>query len=72
MRSDMTESDALREEISRLAAAAEADPKTTSNLKSLAVQLWANFNDFAVEDLEDILRDEWRARGLPFNDNAEI
>ncbi|MEX2693077.1 hypothetical protein [Rhizobium mongolense] len=68
----MTESDALREEIYRPAAAAEADPETTSNLKSLAVQLWANFNDFAVEDLEDILRDEWRARGLPFNDNAEI
>ncbi|MGO8117028.1 hypothetical protein AB9F43_20900 [Rhizobium leguminosarum] len=68
----MTKSDALREEIYQLAAAAEADPETTSNLKSLAVQLWANFNDFAVEDLEDILRDEWRARGLPFNDNAEI
>ncbi|MBY3176536.1 hypothetical protein HFO27_18100 [Rhizobium leguminosarum] len=68
----MTENDALREEIYRLAAAAEADPETTSNLKSLAVQLWANFDEFTVEDLEDILRDEWRTRGLPFNDNAEI
>ncbi|MBY5846427.1 hypothetical protein GR204_27605 [Rhizobium leguminosarum] len=68
----MTESDALREEIYRLATAAEADPETTSNLKSLAVQLWVNFDEFTVEDLEDILRDEWRTRGLPFNNNAEI
>ncbi|MBY5346051.1 hypothetical protein [Rhizobium leguminosarum] len=68
----MTERDALRDEIYRLAAAAEADPATTLNLKSLAVQLWANFNEFTVEDLEDILREEWRTRGLPFNDNAEL
>ncbi|MBY5606302.1 hypothetical protein [Rhizobium leguminosarum] len=68
----MTERDALRDEIYRLAAAAEADPETTSNLKSLAVQLWASFNEFTVEDLEDILRDEWRTRGLPFKDNADI
>lgn len=68
----MIERVALRDEIYRLAAAAEADPETTSNLKSLAVQLWANFNEFTVEDLEDILRDEWRTRGLPFNDNAEL
>ncbi|NDK49412.1 hypothetical protein [Rhizobium laguerreae] len=68
----MTERDALRDEINRLAAAAEADLETTSNLKSLAVQLWANFNEFTVEDLEDILRDAWRTRGLPFNDNAEL
>jgi hypothetical protein len=72
MRSDMTESDALRQEIYRLAAAAEADSETTSNLKALAVQLWANFDEFTVEDLEDILRDEWRTRGLPFNDNADM
>lgn len=31
----MTESDALRQEIYRLAAAAEADSETTSNLKAL-------------------------------------
>ncbi|NEH55277.1 hypothetical protein GR198_05890 [Rhizobium leguminosarum] len=68
----MTEGDALREEIYRLAAAAEADPEATSNLKSLAVQLWANFDQFTIEDLEDILRDEWRTRGLPFNNNADI
>ncbi|MBW8786836.1 hypothetical protein HFO93_28875 [Rhizobium leguminosarum] len=68
----MTGNDALREEIYRLAAVAETDPATTSNLKSLAVQLWAHFDEFTVEDLEDILRDEWRTRGLPFNDNAEI
>ncbi|MGO6905679.1 hypothetical protein ACCS96_36625, partial [Rhizobium ruizarguesonis] len=59
-------------EIYRLAAAADADPETTSNLKALAVQLWAKFDEFTVEDLEDILRDEWRTRGLPFNDNAEM
>jgi error-prone DNA polymerase len=41
----------------------DSDPETTSNLKSLAVQLRANFDEFAVEDLEDILRDEWRTRG---------
>ncbi|WP_312884503.1 hypothetical protein [Rhizobium laguerreae] len=41
-------------------------------MKSLAVQLWANFNEVTVEGLEDILWDEWRTRGLPFNDNAEI
>ncbi|MGO6782995.1 hypothetical protein ACCS70_06290 [Rhizobium ruizarguesonis] len=68
----MTESDALRQEIYRLAAAADADPETTSNLKALAVQLWAKFDEFTVEELEDILRDEWRTRGLPFNDNAEM
>ncbi|NEK44454.1 hypothetical protein GR250_23860 [Rhizobium leguminosarum] len=68
----MTESDALRQEIYRLAAAAEADSETTSNLKALAVQLWATFDEFTVEDLEDILRDEWRTRGLPFNDNADM
>ncbi|MBY5412695.1 hypothetical protein HFO98_30545 [Rhizobium leguminosarum] len=68
----MTENDALREEIYRLAAVAETDAETTSNLKSLAVQLWANFDEFTVEDLEGLLRDEWRNRGLPFNDNAEI
>ncbi|MGO4112246.1 hypothetical protein ACC786_11405 [Rhizobium ruizarguesonis] len=68
----MTESDALRQEIYRLAAAADADPETTSNLKVLAVQLWANFDEFTVEELEDILRDEWRTRGLPFNDNADM
>ncbi|MGO8657458.1 hypothetical protein ACC771_17840, partial [Rhizobium ruizarguesonis] len=67
-----TESDALRQEIYRLAAAADADPETTSNLKVLAVQLWANFDEFTVEELEDILRDEWRTRGLPFNDNADM
>ncbi len=52
----MTENDALREKIYRLAAAAEADPETTLNLKSLAVQLWANFDEFTVDDLEDILQ----------------
>jgi len=67
----MMQDDALREEVYRLAAAAEAAPETTSDLMALAVQLWANFDEFSVDDLEDILRDEWRSRGLPFNDNAE-
>ncbi|MBY3127459.1 hypothetical protein [Rhizobium laguerreae] len=68
----MNENDELRQEISRLAEAAEADPETTFDLKTLAVQLWANFDEFSVEDLEDILRDAWRTRGLPFNDNADV
>jgi|GEM_PF-3255724 len=67
----MTEQSNLRSEIYRLAAAAEDVPENTADLKSLAVQLWANFNEFSVDELEDILRDEWRSRGLPFNDNAE-
>lgn len=68
----MTENDALRHEIAALADAAEAAPETTADLKSLAVQLWTNFDEFTVEELEDILRDAWRIRGLPFNDNAGI
>ncbi|KAA0694399.1 hypothetical protein DTW90_24050 [Neorhizobium sp. P12A] len=68
----MTENDALRHEIAALADAAGAAPETTADLKSLAVQLWANFDEFTVEELEDILRDAWRIRGLPFNDNAGI
>lgn len=68
----MTESDALKQEIATLADAAEADPETTADLKSLAVLLWANFDEFTVEELEDMLRDAWRTRGLPFNDNACI
>jgi hypothetical protein len=67
----MTEQSNLRSELHRLVAAAEDDPENTADLKSLAVQLWANFNEFSVEELEDILRDEWRSRGLPFNDNSE-
>lgn len=67
----MAQNDDLRDEVHRLAAVAEAAPETTFDLKALAVQLWANFDEFSVEDLEDILRDEWRSRGLPFNDNSE-
>jgi hypothetical protein len=66
----MTENDGLQREIATLASAAEADPETTADLKSLAVQLWANFDEFTVEELENVLREEWRVRGLPFNDNA--
>jgi uncharacterized protein YfdQ (DUF2303 family) len=68
----MTEDDGLRNEIYKLAAEAEAQAEITADLKSLAVQLWANFDEFSVEDLEEILRDEWRSRGLSFNDNSDI
>lgn len=40
----MTEDDGLRNEIYRLAAEAEAQAEITADLKSLAVQLWANFD----------------------------
>lgn len=60
----------LQLEVDALAAAAEAEPEATADLKALAVQLWANFDEFSVEELEEILRDAWRLRGLPFNDNA--
>lgn len=66
----MIEEDELRQQVEFLAAAAESEPETVADLKSLAVQLWANFDEFSVEDLEDILRDAWRSRGLPFNDNV--
>ncbi|MDM9645413.1 hypothetical protein [Rhizobium sp. S163] len=66
----MTEQDDLRQRVEALAAAAEAEPETIADLSSLAVQLWANFDEFSVEDLEDILRDTWQSRGLPFNDNT--
>lgn len=65
----MSENEALKLEIAGLADAADAEPETVADLKSLAVQLWANFDEFKVEDLEDALREEWRYRGLPFNDN---
>ena len=68
----MSENLDLRLEVDALADAAEAAPEATADLKALAVQLWANFDEFALEDLEDILRDEWRVRGLPFNDNVVL
>ena len=60
----------LQLEVDALAAAAEAEPDAIADLKALAVQLWANFDEFSVEELEEILRNAWRLRGLPFNDNA--
>jgi hypothetical protein len=66
----MTDEDDLRQQVDYLAAAAEAEPETVSDLKSLAVQLWANFDALSVEELENMLRDAWRVRGLPFNDNT--
>jgi hypothetical protein len=68
----MTQNEDLRGEVYRLAALAEAAPETILDLKALAVQLWANFDEFSVEDLEDILRDEWSTRGLSFNDNSDL
>jgi hypothetical protein len=66
------ESEDLDREVEALADAAESDSETMANLKGLAVQLWANFDAYSVEELEDRLRDAWRSRGLPFNDNAEL
>ncbi len=66
----MTENEELTREIGLLADSAENHPETGADIKSLAVGLWANFNEFSVEEIEDALRDVWRARGLPFNDNA--
>lgn len=68
----MSETQDLQMEVAALADAAEVDPAAASDLKALAVQLWTNFNDFSLEELEDVLRDEWRTRGLPFNDNASL
>ena len=67
----MTENEDLDLEVAALADAAEAEPEVTADLKTLAVQLWANFDAFSVEEIEAALRDAWRLRGLPFNDNAE-
>lgn len=60
----------LQLEVDALAAAGEAEPEATADLKALAVQLWANFDEFSIEEVEEILRNAWRLRGLPFNDNA--
>jgi hypothetical protein len=67
----MTENEELSRQIDILADGAEADPDSGIDIKSMAVGLWANFNEFSIEELEDALRDAWRTRGLPFNDNAE-
>ena len=62
----------LTQEVNDLVAAAEASPEATADLKVLAVRLWTNFDEFSLEELEDILRDTWRSRGLPFTDNGEL
>ncbi len=66
----MNENEELATAIEQLADNAEGDPETGVDIKSLAVGLWANFNDLSIEEIEDALRDVWRTRGLPFNDNA--
>jgi len=68
----MTENEELKREIGLLADSAENDPETGADIKSIAVGLWANFNEFSIEEIEDALRDTWRTRGLPFNDNAGV
>lgn len=68
----MTENEELTREIGLLADRAENDPETGADIKSLAVGLWTNFNEFSIEEIEDALRDAWRTRGLPFNDNAGV
>lgn len=47
----MTEYGGLRQEIATRADAADAE--RAAGLKSLAAQLWANFDEFTVEELED-------------------
>ena len=59
----------LKLAVDAFADAGEAAPEAVADLKALAAQLWANFDEFALDDLERVLR-EWRMRGLPFNDNA--
>jgi hypothetical protein len=66
----MTENDELTREIELLAGKAENDPDSGVDIKALAVGLWASFNEFSIEEIEDALRDAWRTRGLHFNDNA--
>lgn len=66
----MTENEELMREIELLADRAENDPETSADIKSIAVGLWANFNTLSIEEIEGALRNTWRARGLPFNDNA--
>jgi hypothetical protein len=68
----VTENEELAKEIELLAINAEVDPDSGTDIKALAVGLWANFNALSVEEIEDALRDAWRTRGLPFNDNAGI
>ena len=46
------ESEDLDREVEALADAAESDSETMANLKGLAVQLWANFDAYSVEELE--------------------
>lgn len=66
----MTENEELVRDIGFLADSAQMQSEKEFDIKSLAVGLWANFNELSVEEIEDALRDAWRARGLPFNDNA--
>lgn len=68
----MTENEELAREIELLAESAQDDPETGADIESLAVGLWANFNEFSIEDIKVALRDAWRIRGLPFNDNASV
>ncbi|MFF0924417.1 hypothetical protein ACFYE8_32980 [Rhizobium leguminosarum] len=67
---EMTENEELTREIGLLADRAESNPETGVDIKALAVGLWASFNEFSIEEIEDALRDAWRTRGLAFNDNA--
>ncbi|MFW8642485.1 hypothetical protein ACOJBO_05060 [Rhizobium beringeri] len=62
----MTENEELTREIELLADRAESDPETGVDIKALAVGLWASFNEFSIEEIEDALRDAWRTRRLAF------
>jgi hypothetical protein len=68
----MTENEELDKEIEMLADNAESNPEAGADIKALAVSVWTNFNDFSLEEIEDALREKWRMRDLPFNDNAGL
>ncbi len=48
----------------------DLNPAVDALADAAAAHLLVNFDEFALDDLGRILRDEWRMRGLPFNDNA--
>lgn len=65
----MIEDDQLMTEINALADGAEANPGTV-DISVLAVSLWANFDDHSLEEIEETLREQWQARGLPWEQSV--
>jgi len=66
----LTEKDELAREIELQAERAERDGDTGVDIKSVAVGLWANFNEFSLEEIESALREALRIHGFSFNDHA--